>query len=394
MKTQAQTATARLRVWWWLPVGWVLMGFLFTLQTWLWGQARWEETLRFGLMDWVPWVVLAPGVGWLAFRFPLGSGGWLKPLAVHGVACVVVTLLLELVAWHVMPRRGGPPPERVARGMEVRPVGGSGPAGSGGPWAMPPGGMPPRRVGSLTPWMFRVRLTAPLYWLLVAAAHLVLHRQLAEERERRVQAELVEARLMALQLQLQPHFLFNCLNGISAFIPTQPERAERMLLALSRLLHAALASGNRREVTLAEELECAGAYLQIQEIRFGGSLRVEREVAPELMLAAVPPLLLQPLLENAVVHGLAGQPGLIRLSVTRAGERLRLRVEDRREAGRPIKAGEGHGIGLGNTRQRLQTLYGANQRLELVTTPKGSVAEVEVPWRVMGPAEGQAREAV
>jgi LytS/YehU family sensor histidine kinase len=164
-----------------------------------------------------------------------------------------------------------------------------------------------------------------------------------ELRTSQLETRLAEARLETLKAQLRPHFLFNTLNAISAFVEKDPKVARRMTAHLGDLLRHSLESADRREVPLAEELATVDDYLAIQQIRFAGKLSVDRDVAPEALGASVPGFLLQPLVENAVEHGLVGksEAGTILLRAERRDGALRLTVTESGFPRRGTEAGAG-----------------------------------------------------
>src|SRR6267143_3691967 len=188
-------------------------------------------------------------------------------------------------------------------------------------------------------------------------------------RAARLEMQLVQARLDALVGQLQPHFLFNTLHTISAFVLEDAKQANRMITRLSELLRQSFNRERGPLVTLEEELELLDHYVAIQEARFGDRLRVTFRVDPAAASAVVPTFLLQPLVENAIRHGVVpnGNVAEISIAAVREGERLHLEVRDN---GPGLNGGaSGGGLGLANTRARLQELYGPSHRFELTNVP-------------------------
>jgi signal transduction histidine kinase len=226
------------------------------------------------------------------------------------------------------------------------------------------------------------------YWLILGA-YLALnyHREVQERRRRAAHLEslLTEARLSALRAQLHPHFLFNALNTVSAYVENDPRRARAMLEHLGNLLRFSLDSGERREVSLAEEIEALNHYLAIQSARFSGRLRTHLDIPSELFEARVPGLVLQPLMENAITHGVSHLPGggEVRVSARRDEAHLMLTVAD---SGVGLPTGwsldRDAGIGLSNTRSRLAETYGAGHSFSILPGAGGGVvAEIRIPRR-------------
>ena len=195
--------------------------------------------------------------------------------------------------------------------------------------------------------------------------------QWTHEREGRLKAEgdMRQAHLDALRYQLNPHLLFNSLNAVSTLVlQGNAAAATRMLAQIGELLRSALDQGNAMEVALASEMEFIERYLAVERIRFGDRLRVELEIATETLHAQIPSMLLQPLVENAVQHGIGPlvNGGCIRVQCRRDGGKLQIRVENsgpRSDA--PETPGIVNRVGLGNTAERLRTLYGERHRFEL-----------------------------
>jgi LytS/YehU family sensor histidine kinase len=197
-----------------------------------------------------------------------------------------------------------------------------------------------------------------------------------------LEAQLARAQVQVLQRQLQPHFLFNTLQSLSALIHRDQRAADEMLGKLSQLLRLTLSGGGRAEVRLDRELLHTRRYLEVEQTNLGDRLTFHEEVDPEILDAAVPALLLQPLAENAVRHGVAplAAGGTVRITGRRAGDDLWLQVIDN---GMGLTAGaDSHGIGLDNTRQRLRFLYGDRQALSVAENPGGGViVTVRLPYR-------------
>ncbi len=257
------------------------------------------------------------------------------------------------------------------------------------------------------------------YGAIAGALHSVHFYRRFREREHRavlLESNLAQARLNALRAQLQPHFLFNSLNAIATLLRRDPRLAEATLMSLSDLLRLALSQSERPEVSLREELAFVRRYLEIQQTRFGDKLRVREEIDPEALDCFVPTLLLQPLVENAIRHGLepADRNGLVQLTAHRLDGRLVLTVEDnglglngsateapgiepagtRALTGSLVPPGNcqsaasarstnGTGIGLANLRARLEALYGPRHKMELIPRLEAGVAvRIEIPWRL------------
>lgn len=203
-----------------------------------------------------------------------------------------------------------------------------------------------------------------------------------EEREQ-LEARLARAQLQSLRLQLHPHFLFNTLNTINALIGTDRHAAERVVSGLSELLRMSLSSASEQEVTLAKELELLTHYIEIQQIRFQDRLTVNFRIDPDARYALVPNLMLQPLVENAIRHGIAPRaaPGHVVVTAAKRANRLELSVVD---DGVGERANRDHrdGVGLGNTRARLLSLYGSDHRFEAGSVVTGGFAvRIEIPYR-------------
>ena len=206
------------------------------------------------------------------------------------------------------------------------------------------------------------------------------------EETARLQALLTEARLHALRSQLNPHFLFNTLNAVSALVERDPRGVRRMIARLSNLLRYTLEESAEQEVPLTRELDLLSEYVELMQIRFQGKLNVTMHVDDHARDALVPSLILQPLVENAIKHGtsrlVGGTLGEIEIRAERSGDRLRITVADNGPGPTFPLSSNGTGLGLGNTTARLRQLYGPASGVSLLRrTGGGAVVEVVMPFR-------------
>lgn len=252
-----------------------------------------------------------------------------------------------------------------------------------------------RTFGSVNLWQsflhmaaLRTQFTVPIYLCIVCVCWVIGHFQESGEREHRtleLETRLTKANLQALKMQLQPHFLFNTLNSISSLVHENPGVADDMIASLSQFLRTTLDVSAKNEVPLRTELEFVDRYLEIQQIRFGDRLRVCREIDPAVIDALVPPLILQPLVENAIRYGIESREtgGTVTICAQREGDVLRLEIVD---DGEGFSGGQmlepGNGIGLSNTKARLQELYGARHQLKITANnPTGARVKIEIPFK-------------
>ena len=238
----------------------------------------------------------------------------------------------------------------------------------------------------LMPLLMRANAGIAVYLIIASAAHAMGFYRQAQERERQSLALVAsrnQAKLDALRLQLQPHFLFNTLNAISTLVHRDADAADNLIGDLSDLLRVSLQT-TAHEVTLARELELLDHYLAIEQARLGDRLRIVREIDPSALVAYVPTLILQPLAENAVRHGLEPRlaPGTLTLRAQREDGLLRLTVADDGVGFDPLASGARRGIGLANSEERLRTLHDDRARLEVIAPPAGGVrVEITLPFR-------------
>lgn len=244
-------------------------------------------------------------------------------------------------------------------------------------------------------WMglFPIELAQLIDWEMVAGAAIVaiahaffFHREARQRTDRaaHLEARLIEAQLRMLQSQLQPHFLFNTLHAISTLMHRDVQAADRVLTQLSDLLRLTLDSVTRSEFRLNEELTFIEKYVRIEQVRLGDRLTVEFDVDPLVLDATVPALVLQPLVENAIKHGIApaGRPGTVKIGAKRVGSELVMTVTDTGSGpSEHVMAALSTGIGVANTRARLQHQFGSDFRFEFQKQDSGFRVLVEIPFR-------------
>ncbi len=244
-----------------------------------------------------------------------------------------------------------------------------------------------------------------VYLGIIAACYAFLYYRPALKASQ-LESRLTRAKLQALQMQLHPHFLFNALNSISVLVHRDPDTADRMISRLSDLLRLTLSSDGRQTVPLRQELEILDKYMEIELVRFQNRLRIEKDIAPDVLGAIVPSLALQPLVENSIKHGIAksSTAGWIGISAWREGDYLTLEVSD---DGPGVMGSTrellGRGVGLTNAKERLQQLYGDDQLFEIESrselgakmglpeTETGLVVRIRIPFREdRGDSSGRA----
>lgn len=362
--------------WWLVTAFWLFIAFASALEMSVLRSANIQQALEDALVRLVPWVFLTPLVVWVSSVYTLERATWKSSIWVHLAVCVLALGIVGLIAYFVPP----PPPASVRGGVELNRL-----------------NRQPRETAFLV--LRRITFQFPVFWGLVGVAHALRFYERAkgrEQREAELEACLAQARLQALRMQLNPHFLFNTLNSIASLVHEQPQ-AEEMIESLSDLLRLTLSASERQEVTLSEELHFLGRYLLIEQIRFGQRLRVEKQIDVSALEAVVPILILQPIVENAVRHGIEAQiaPGTIRIVAEHVGDTLLLSVEDNGcGLSSSPKGTLKEGVGLSNTRSRLKELYGSRASLELQAgRPRGFTAQIQIPWRTtFSPQESQELE--
>jgi two-component system LytT family sensor kinase len=339
--------------------GWTAIGLFFGSQAVIYAayggrEVNWTRSLGAAVADWWVWGLLAPAILALARRAPIDRATWRRAVPLHLAASLAFALTKITVRWGL----GQLVPAVATVKLEFLLLG-------------------------------QTHLNMATYWAILGAGWAVHYYRKYRERElhaSQLESQLARAQLQALRTQLQPHFLFNTLHTISAFMQEgEIEAADRMITRLSDLLRFTLERASGPEVTLQEELEFLRRYLEIQQIRFQDQLRVRVDVAPEALDALVPSLILQPLAENAIRHGIGPRASGGELAVrgVRAGETLQLEVLDDGVGMRdPARAEHAGGVGLRNTRARLAQLYGSAHEFTLRSEPGGGTAiMIVVPFR-------------
>ena len=335
------------------------------------------------LLEALVWIVLTPPIFALAAR--LEGPARRQTMVFIAAAGLAIALALGWAATELRQRTMVRPGFEGARAQVER--------------AGPPRGRPRGQRGPAI-W-FGVLNALVLYSGTVAAGvargysrRYHLRREEAARREARLEAQLTEARLESLQRQLDPHFLFNTLNTVSALLERDPRGVRRMIARLSELLRYNLERGGEAEATLRSELDMLARYVDIMQVRFQGRLTVETDADDEVLDAMVPSMILQPLVENAIRHGAERitEPALIVITAEREGDDVVVRVRDNGPGPAAVaEAGAGSGVGLRNSKARLEQLYGSSQRLTLAAHPSGgAVVELRLPFHLQPRRAGNA----
>jgi hypothetical protein len=356
----------------------------------------------------MPWVLLAPLVYWFSGKFPLERAHLWKSIPAHVLGCatcVAITISASTYIGYIS-RPSGPrfdehhPPPRPLDSRELAPPPEAGASASTAPLPAPlaSGEFPHRerpegfgrgenRRRGFWPFLgvtlVRANFDAAVYLIVVVAAQALAFYRRAQEREQHaiaLAAGLTRAKLDALRLQLQPHFLFNTLNAISTLVHRDANAADELIGDLSDLLRVSLQTSDH-EVTLRQELELLDRYLAIEKTRLGSRLKVETRMDDDAGPALVPTFVLQPIVENSIRHGIEPRlaPGTIRIRAERHQRQLILTVEDNGVGRTAQSAGvePRRGIGLANTEERLKALHGDAAQL-MVTTPENGGFSVRI----------------
>lgn len=305
------------------------------------------------------WFALTPLILWLGRIFPINKNTVWQNVPLHLLFGLLITLFQQTIDASVLPKLG------YMASFESKPF-----------WE-----------AYKTFLMINIFFCMGIYWVTLGASLIIKFNQKMRERELRtsqLEARLAESRLQVLKFQLQPHFLFNTLNTISELIYKDADSADQMITNLSDLLRLSLEKLEVQEVSLRQELDFLNKYLEIEQMRFHDRLKIEMDVAPETLDATVPNMLLQPLVENAIKHGIAplAQGGTVKISSERQNGSLLLNVSDN-GVGLTEKDPSDlrEGVGLKNTRARLQHLYGRHHNFELQSEEHGLTLNLTIPYK-------------
>ncbi len=313
------------------------------------------------------WAAVTPFILWLSSwaSASKSEGGWARSMWVRIPLLILLGIGIAILVYTLL---------NAARFVVFDPpvTGRRGRGGGGSAFA------PLREIGRLR---FLNQLLVYLAVLAAGFAREFFRRDQRRQRQAvQLQAQLAEARLDALRMQINPHFLFNTLHAVSALVERDPGGVRRMIARLSELLRHTIESHATDEVPLRDELAFLRRYIEIMEIRFQGRLRVEQNIAGDVQDALVPNLILQPIVENALEHGVnrAGGEGRIEIAARRDGAQLLLTVRDN---GPGLDQQNASGVGLANTRARLDQLYGGRASVELRDAEGGGVlAQITLPY--------------
>src|SRR6476646_9126261 len=353
MPLSLTSRTRRLLQWALIFAAWTLIVVTFSVQAYVFAVARgrpdnfWHEFLV-ASSAWYIWAALTPLVLYFCRRFRITSDNWVPTVLMHLIAGIAISFLQLAI--------------QVRLNYIINP------GYKMGYW----------RVLYFCA-TFKGHINLLTYWVIVALNHGIYYYEQSRTRElawSRMEADLANAQLQVLNMQLHPHFLFNTLHSISTLISHDPQAARQMVLRLSDLLRASLNKIDQPEVPLHQELELLECYISIEQTRFKDRLIIEKEVHPSALACAVPTMILQPLVENAVRHGIGKHRQADRVAIVAQRTNGRLLLEVRNCVGSVENGGPApvRGIGLANTRARLEQLYGSQYSFEIANRESGGVA--------------------
>jgi sensor histidine kinase YesM len=313
----------------------------------------WWRALLLAMPDWYGWALLTPLIYFLARRFPIERGVIVRALMVHIPASLLISILKMIIEYNAI-QIIDPNPRRQFPTLQIQST-------------------------LLTYWS--------IVGIILAFDYYTKYRQ-HQLKSSQLETRLIQSELQALKMQLHPHFLFNTLHAISALMHRDVEAADRMIARLSDLLRLTLENTGVQEVSLKQEMEFLERYLEIEQIRFQDRLKVRIDIEAEALDACVPNLLLQPLVENAIRHGIAPRAAAGRVEISARRDDGRLCVEIRDDGAGLNENGFKEGIGIANTRARLEQLYGADHHFEMDNREGGGLrVSIEIPFQTSSEAQ-------
>jgi signal transduction histidine kinase len=336
-----------------LPIAaWIIVGLVFTSQLHFFaaragGKMSWVDSLVWEIPRWLLWAFFAPFVTMLARKYPVHKENAAKRIALHtffGAVFSLIHLILFVLIFHAI---------RTWMGDHGK-------------------------LYDTFQFAFALdfHVGIAVYWLLF----LLRQSRDSEQRIARLHAELSQAQLQALKMQLHPHFLFNTLNSISSYLRKDVEIADEMIGRLGDFLRLTLQNSGAQEIQLQQELNFLKQCLEIEQLRFQDRLHTDFDVAPDTLTALVPNLILQPIVENAVRHGVSAKSGtgMIKLIAKRQDAKLQITISDN---GPGIQGQLNQGIGITSTRNRLEQMYGAHGIFQITNQHEGgTIAILEIPF--------------
>lgn len=356
------------RTFFWLVVflSWTVVGLYFASQAYfnpaVSDGMTWTRALAVNLTYYYFWGLGTPVIMALARRYRLEAGQWFRSLCIHLLASALLTAIILIIAELT-----------IIQFFDFRPY--------------------PIREALIFAFRVNFHSGVPTYWVVLFGYYAFDYYAKFRDRELKasqLEARLSEARLQALRMQLRPHFLFNTLNSISSLMYSDVETADIMITRLGEFLRLTIESDGKQEIGLRQELDFVGRYLEIEQIRFDRRLQVEVRADADTLEARVPSMLLQPIVENAIRHGIAPREagGKIEIAAFQENGILNLSVCDDgpgiAEAAGPPRLR----VGLNNTRERLEQLYGRFQELRMEDQPGGGVrVTITIPFKLLVPAQ-------
>ncbi len=360
-----QTVSKKARNWALIFGVWMMVALFLTSQSSLQSQLSENPISIWRIFSWqlvscTIWFFLTPLVFKLGRDFPLDKGRWPVSVPIHIVAGVILALFELAIDAYILPKLG------YTRRFD----------------AMSYGQIYYRFV------VINLHLSFTIYWIVLIISQATEYYKKYRARElqaSQLEARLAQARLQVLKMQLHPHFLFNTLNAISELIYRDPDSAEKMITDLSELLRLSFNNLETQEVPLRQELDFLQKYLEIEQMRFHDRLTIRMNIDDTAYDAAVPNMILQPLVENAIKHGLSprSEGGHIDIAAVRSNGSLQLSVSDD-GLGVPVEGISELtlGVGLSNTQLRLKHLYGDKHKFEMLPVdPSGLTVNLTIPFR-------------